>query len=174
MGQGTPTMTDADLIKLALDDVRARQKALLDLILFQDQQAMGLLRLYVTLGLAAASGAVAVLLGPSTFPFALGISLLAAVAPLFAGAVYCFRAAQAASVGFPGLHPSFWKWASDPQIEPADMRDAYLNQLSTSMDLNHDLNDRLGGLIKIAKLCGGVSPIVTLIAGLIAYGLTVN
>ena len=50
-------MSEFDKLKLALDDIRARRKALLDLIVLADQQAMGYLRLYVTLGLATASGA---------------------------------------------------------------------------------------------------------------------
>ncbi len=47
-----------DQLKVAIDDARARQAALLQSIYFNDQQALRLLRLYVTLGLAAAAGAI--------------------------------------------------------------------------------------------------------------------
>ncbi|WP_267423178.1 hypothetical protein [Methylobacterium sp. GC_Met_2] len=162
-------MTEADLTKLALDDVRVRQKALLDLILFQDQQAMGLLRLYVTLGIAAASGSLATIFSNEAWKSALGAGLLVAVAPLSLGTAYCFRATWAASIGFPGREPNFWQWASHPDIEEGGVREAYLAQLSDSMEVNHGLNAKCATLIKWAKLCGALTPAVTVFIGLVTY-----
>lgn len=164
-------MTEADLTKIALDDVRVRQKALLDLILFQDQQAMGLLRLYVTVGIAAASGSLATIFSEDVWKIALGAGLLAAVVPLSIGTSYCFRAAWAAEVGFPGREPSFWQWASHPDIEEGGVRDAYLHQLAAALEVNFKLNVKSAHFIKSAKLCGALTPAVTILVGLVTFGI---
>ena len=56
-------MPNSDLLKIALEDARARSTALLQLIFLTDRQAMALFRLYVTIGMAGLSAGVAVLNG---------------------------------------------------------------------------------------------------------------
>ena len=69
-------VSNFDKLKLALDDIRARHKAVYDLIVLTEQQALSFLRLYVTLGLAAASGAVTGIVGNASISTALGGGLL--------------------------------------------------------------------------------------------------
>ena len=101
-------MLTADEMRFALDDARQRQAALLDLIYSIERQAGSLLSLYVTLGLASASAATAILLGTIKVPAAVGFGLLAAVVTLLIGSWFCFGAMKSALVGLPGRGADFW------------------------------------------------------------------
>lgn len=159
-------MKDADLLKLMFDDVRARQKAVLDLILWQDQQAMGLLRLYVTLGTATASGVAATI--NTNDRFALGVGLLSGTVMLIFGAICCFRASWQAKIAYPGREPSYWKWFFDPRVPLNLARDGYLDVEQGKINVNHELNANIAREIWVAKWFGAAAPIVTLVVGALA------
>jgi hypothetical protein len=164
-------MDEADKLKLAFDDMRVRHKGLLDLIVLTDQQALGLLRLYVTLGAAAASGAVAVLSGETVIWTSASIAFAAATVVFLVGAIFCFRAMGMATVGLPGRGADFWMWAFDPHIDIADIRASYLSEVELSLAINRKLNASTARELAIAKKCGIVAPAITGLVGLIAFGI---
>ncbi len=63
---------EKDDFKTGIEDVRARHAAVVSLIYLADRQALQLLRSYVTLGIATASGAAAGLSGATMVPRAAG------------------------------------------------------------------------------------------------------
>ncbi|NKM99455.1 hypothetical protein [Rhizobium leguminosarum] len=94
-----------DDLKIALDDVRARQTALVNLIIFTDQKAMAVFRLYVTLGIAAgAAGAASFFRNDALLEFARW-AMVATACWLALGALFCFRAMSRASINLPGRGP---------------------------------------------------------------------
>lgn len=160
-------MSDEDLLKLAIDDIRARQDAVYDLVLSQDKQAMELLRLYVTVGLAVASGAVAMLSNPDRFP--LGVGLLCGLVALVVGIVFCFRATWQAQIAFSGRDAKFWEWASHPSITTADLQAAYFKAADENLKTNRRLNVETAREYWIAKWCGVASPILIAFVGLAVF-----
>lgn len=159
-------MLNDDYLKVALDDARARQTALLQLIYFTDQQAMGLLRLYVTIGLAAAAGAAAGLGPEAWLPKAVSIGLGFAAAALTIGCFFCFLTMRTAQVGLPGRGPEFWRTA----MELSDLDHVvaqYLEELEAGQRRDRETNRRSGKSFERAKWAGISAPALALIAGLV-------
>src|SRR5690606_29655615 len=102
-------MLDTDQLQVALDDARARQTALLQLIYFTDQQAMSLLRLYVTIAVATATGAATGFAPNSWIPMAASIGLTVVSIALLVGCYFCFQAMKTAELALPGRGADFWK-----------------------------------------------------------------
>jgi len=164
-------MSEFDKLKLALDDIRARYKALTDLITFTDQQAMGLLRLYVTLGLATATGAASSLFGLSPIRIELAWGLVAATICFLGGAWYCFKAMETARLGLIGRGPEFWQWAFEDGIEDRHIIDAYFKAAKAGIEGNRVLNEKTAGYLKRGRQLGPLALIATLLFSLITYGL---
>jgi len=160
-------MTD-DEFKLVIDDARHRQTALLNLIVFTDQQALGLLRLYVTIGVAAATGAAVGFVGNDAIPFVVAGGLAGVVIALFVGIIYCYRAMQTAEIGLPGRGADFWKAAiGQPDITYADAVSQYLSELENQQARDRHTNGITAGALKRAKWAGAAALAVALAAGLI-------
>src|SRR4051812_44797217 len=97
--------------RTAIEDARARQSARIALIATNHAKAYALLRIYMTVGTATASGAIA-LLTSQTPRAALGWALFAATAVTVAGAAACLAAMRAGDIGLPGRDADFWQWAA--------------------------------------------------------------
>src|SRR6267378_2329459 len=119
-------MLDKIDAKVIIDDVRTRHAAVLQLIYFTDTQATSLMRIYVVIGLAGASGAAAGLSNSATIPRAMGVAFAAAAITAVIGAALCMRAMAPSDVGFPGREPTFWRWAMDQGLSDADAIATYL------------------------------------------------
>lgn len=149
--------------RFALDDARQRQAALLNLIYSIERQASDLLRLYVTLALAAASAATASVVTKSSILSVLGAPLLAAVFALSIGSWFCFRAMKSAPVCLPGRGADFWIWAQDTRITFEDAAKAYLTELKDRQTRDQRLNRLTAEDLAMAKRIGIATPIIAII-----------
>ncbi|MCD2183659.1 hypothetical protein [Rhizobium sp. GN54] len=153
-----------DDFKLIIDDVRARQAALVNLIIFTDQKAMAVFRLYVTLGIAAGvTGAASFFRRDELLEFARW-SMVATAIWLAIGALFCFRAMSRSSINLPGRGPEFWQWALHSENDQQEVADAYLNELKERQKSNRDLNERTAAALDIAVKMGVATPIITAVA----------
>ncbi|MGH6736339.1 MAG: hypothetical protein ACRECX_09710 [Methyloceanibacter sp.] len=159
---------NADQLKLAIDDARHRQIALLDLIYSTDTKALGLLRLHVTIGMAAAAGAVAGFTSTSSIPKSVAVGLIAAVVALFVGCVFCFRSMRSAKVSLPGRGADFWKAALDNKVTVPVIADQYLSELANGQERDRETNRVTARDFAIAKWAGIVSPALALVTGLLS------
>lgn len=62
------TLLDKTDFRTVIEDARARQAARVALIHANDNKSIALLRLYMTIGIASASGAIALITVSSPFP----------------------------------------------------------------------------------------------------------
>lgn len=165
------TEVSADILKVGLDDARARHAAVVNLILFTDSQALGLLRLYVPIAIATASGAVASFSSGSAIPKAAGIALAAVTIVLIVACAYCFRAMNSSAINLPGRGAEFWRWAAE--ASNGQMFSAYMQNLQEKQVANNELNHRTAGHLARAKRCAVVMPMVALLAGALALAIGV-
>ncbi|KKX30264.1 hypothetical protein [Rhizobium sp. LC145] len=149
-----------DDFKLALDDVRARHTALVNLILFTDQKAMGVFRLYVTLGIAAGAAAAASFFRDDALLVFARWSMAMTALWLAVAAFFCFRAMSRGSINLPGRGPEFWQWAMLPQVETKSAMDAYLEELGGRQALNRRLNENTALYLDIAVTMGIATPLI--------------
>ena len=110
----------------------------MSLVLFIDTQAMNLLRLYLTIGAAAASAAVAGLSNSAPIPFVTSWALLGVTAAMLLGSWFCFRAMQTSDISLPGRGSEFWVWASREDVTREAVFDSYLQNLVTETKFNSD------------------------------------
>ena len=155
-----------DLFKVGLDDARARHAAVVNLILFTDTQALGLLRLYIPLGIATASGAVASFSKNPTIPVAAGVALAAATVCLIVASWLCFRAMATTKINLQGRGAEFWEWAADQSA--SDTFRHYMQNLKAKQAENNKLNARTARMLDFAKKCAIASPAFAAVAGSIA------
>ena len=156
--------------QFAIEDARVRHAALLQMLLFTDTQAMSLLRLYATLGVAAASGATAGFVGSFlTVPDPFAFALFGAAAVFFVGCLFSLWAMRTANVSLPGRGAEFWLWATDPKVTFDHALDSYLKELAGKGDMNLAVNTRAAFHLRSAKRCGAWSPVVAFAFGLGAY-----
>jgi hypothetical protein len=161
-----------DELPIALEDARTRHQSLIDLILFNDQQAMSLLSVYVTLATAAAGLALTTLSAEPLIPMAAAVGLATSVVLLFAASFFCFWAMPPATMALAGEGADFWLWAvREEQVAFKRAALDYLERLNASQGLNRDLNANAGYWLKMAKRLGIVAPIASLIVGVAAYGV---
>lgn len=166
-------MLTADETRFALNDARQRQAALLELIYSIERQAGSLLSLYVTLGLASASAATAIILGTIEVPTAVGVGLLAALVMLLAGAWFCFGAMKSALVGLPGRGAEFWTWAHHPDNDFAKVAQQYLSVLQAKQDRDRKHNQATAKSLAWAKRMGILTPLAALVGTVLAHWLPV-
>ncbi|GEM_PF-2273648 len=162
----TPKFKDDDW-KIAIEDARFRHNAVLGLIYAADNQAMGLLRLYLTIALATSTGAASSLLEGSKIPPTIGFSLLAVTATLIWSSWQCFKTIEVADINMPGRGAEFWLWAADNNIERKKYAYEYLKTLAEKHKLNNQINNRQTRALRRAKLGGISSPVIAFIAGAI-------
>lgn len=164
-------MPELDALKMAIDDARVRQAAVLQLIYFTDQQALGLLRLYVTLGLGAVAGTAAGLGPDAVIPRAAAMGLAGAALVLFVGCFLCFRAMQSAQLTFPGRGADFWRAAlfASEHVELCGIVKQYLEDLTIGQTRDRETNKRTAAALKHAKWAGLAAPATALIMATIAF-----
>lgn len=155
-----------------LEDLRARHQAVVDLIYFTDTQATTLLQLYVTVGLAIATGGVTALAGAAPLPIAAGWGLVAATAPLLAGCYFCLLATGARSynLNLPGRGAEFWSWAALEGVDQRMVLEAYLGNLRDKQAANNQVNTQTAAALKRAKYAGAATPLVFVLASALAFG----
>ena len=163
---------DKDDFRTIIEDARARHAAVVALIYFNDTQAMNLLRLYLSIGVASASAAVAGLTQTTAIPFAVGCALGAATAVVLLGAVLCLMAMASGAINLPGRDPDFWLWGLDPQIEKQNVLRKYLENLAEKAKTNRDLSERGAIALKYAKYCAVAAMVAASVVGAIALRLT--
>ena len=105
-------MFDNDDWKLAIEDTRFRQNAIVALIYSSNNQALGLLRLFSVIALATATGAVTSLAAGEFSP-AVGWELLSLTLVLVWSSWQCFRALEVGDIDLPGRDAEFWLLAAD-------------------------------------------------------------
>lgn len=154
--------------RTVIEDIRVRQAALVTLIYATDVQAMALLRLYATLGIATVSGAIAGLSSSSIISQPLGLGLIASTVVLMIGAALCLRALKADKISLPGRTSDFWIWASLSNVERDSVLAAYLKTAEEFYLLNRGLNIKTANALKWAKHCSVFAPGAALLVGVAA------
>ncbi len=162
---------DKDDFRTILEDARARHAAVVALIYFNDTQAMNLLRLYLTVGVATLSGAIAALTKDTVIPIATGWALAATTGVMLFGSILCLLAMASGTINLPGRDADFWLWGLDPQVEKTDVLKRYLENLKEKAETNRGLTERSGIALKYAKYCVVAAIIAAACAGALALRL---
>lgn len=162
------TIEDLDL-RTIIDDARARHAALVALIYSGDAQAMGLLRLYATLGIATVSGAIAGFSGTAAIATPLAAGLAGAAAVLLTGVALCLRAVRPTEINLPGRSSDFWRWALEDAVTPKDVVSAYLANLDERRPVNQQANRDAATALKWAKRCAAVAPVAAAVTAAATY-----
>jgi hypothetical protein len=158
-------MLDDAHMRFAIEDARVRHKAVIDLINASSDQAIRFLSLYVTLGLAAGSGAIALFARSTSIPTPVAFGLLCALAPLLAGCLFCFQTIKPAALTLPGRDPEFWLWAARDDVSQEQAFNAYLGNLNEKLAANRKLNEETATALTRAKSCGVLAVVVAVLAG---------
>lgn len=152
--------------RVIIEDARMRQAAVVALIGAIDSQAMRLMRLYVTLGVASAAAGIGTLFAKEpALPAALGWALLGGTASLGAGMWLCFRVMKPGPISLPGRRPDFWLWAMRDDVASDDVLRAYLQNLSEKIAQNDRVNKAMASQMKWAKLAGLLAPAIAIVIG---------
>lgn len=152
--------------RVVIEDARHRHLAVVALINAIDAQAMRLLRLYFSLGIACAAGAVSVFFAEKiALPLPLGWALLGALVCLTGGAYLCLGVMKSTPINLPGRKADFWLWALDERVGDAEVVRAYLENLKEQNRKNDDLNAALSAKFSRAKMAAVWTPIVAAFAG---------
>lgn len=164
-------MLEKDELKIAVEDARARQAALVQLVYFIDTQAMNFLRTYITIQAGTVS-AIAIAAGSSwSFKVPLIGSLLGLLVSTLIGSFYCFHTMRTVSITLPGRGPEFWKWGLDDEVPHDDVAVAYMDSLEETMTKNRAINEASSKALEKAKLFGMLSAFVGLGGGLVAVAI---
>ena len=123
---------------------------------------MGLLRIYLTVGIALAGAAT--FAASSSWPVAVAAG--AAIFPIALGSALCLAAMVPGRVSLPGRDPDFWLWALEVDRESA-MR-AYLENLQTKSKANRAFNQQTATALKYAKGCGPFALLAAAVAAAVA------
>lgn len=161
-------MLDKDELKIAVEDARARQVALVQLLYFIDTQAMNFLRTYITIEAAAVSAIVAASASNWSFKAELIAAALGMLLALIAGSYYCFYTMRTVNITLPGRGPDFWIWGLDRAVPHDDVALEYMTALQETMQKNRAINEKSSRSLERAKLSGVLSPFVALGFGLVA------
>jgi hypothetical protein len=157
--------------RFAIEDARTRHAGMLELVAATDQQAMSLISLYVTLGLATASGFVASIAHDGAIPDVLTFPLLGATIMFVLGTYNCFKTLETARVNLPGRTADFWLWASSDKITSVKAFQEYLTVLQSKHALNDSLNLNCALSVRKARQYGLAAPVVAVAIGIAIEGL---
>lgn len=153
--------------KAIIEDARTRHAAVVTLIYLLDAQALVLLRLYATVGIATGSGAIAGLIESTTaIPRPLAWSLLSITVVLIIGSVLCLVCLRSTRINLPGRDPDFWQWAIESNTKPSQVLLEYLENLKIKAADNLSSNFISSQALKWAKACCAIAPLVGLVVGL--------
>ncbi len=161
-------MSELADLKVALDDMRARQLALVNLILFTDQKAIALFRLYVTIAIAAGATAAAGFFKTDALMQFTRWSLLTAAVMLAIGAFQCSRAMASTVITLPGRGADFWEWAIGASDD--DILNAYIKEAMARQKNMRTVNERTAKTLANAVRLGVSTPVVAAIAGMVPIG----
>lgn len=163
-------MINPDDWKIAIEDARHRHAAVIAVIYFTDSQAMALLRVYVTVGLATAAGAVASFTGSAAaLPQPVGFALASATIMLAVASWFCFRAMDTTSINPPGRGAEFWLWVIEQDVARDDFARRYLQNLVTKTEANLAINKLTSSRLSRARKCAVWVPLVSLAVGVGAH-----
>ena len=162
-------MLEKDDWKFALEDARFRHNALMQLIYSGDNQALVLLRLFLTMSLAAAGGALSVFLDSWSLPIEVAYSLSAASLLLLSAAIACTFAIMGEPVNLPGRGADFWLWAADKTVEREEVFQSYLRNLNEKHQVNRRRNDKQANALLAAKIGGLTALPVAVLVGATTY-----
>ncbi|MDP3410179.1 hypothetical protein [Bosea sp. (in: a-proteobacteria)] len=170
----------SDLAKFALDDVRQRQKAILDLVYAIDRQAMTLLGFSVTLSVATGSGAF--IIGGKVFiegdhrPFMVSafFALMTLAVGFIAVACWCLAVMKSRNLDFAGRNSTFWLQVFREGWDEAWLIQEYLNQVATTDkitkggadEMAKDLRDARGLAVATFLTAVGVAALAPFIQAL--------
>lgn len=158
-----------EMLIVAIEDIRARHDALRELIVLADQQALGLLQMFIPVASAAATGAVIGLTGATLLPAAITVSLSVVTLLLLVGSLVCLRAMNTATIGLSGRDGAFWRWASLPEISAEDVGSEYFLAAEESIRINRCHNENTARLLMAAKRIAIWTPAIALVAGGITW-----
>lgn len=159
-----------DVIKVVFDDVRARQSALLGLIYFVERQAMNLLRLFITAGVAMVAAFAAGVQSVNPILHSLYPSALAGLVLTTVGAAFCFRAMKTVELNLPGRGAEFWLWLLDnPHVETTAQLRFYLEDLEKQQADTRVVNVSNARSFERAKKVAVLTPPAMLLAAVVAY-----
>jgi hypothetical protein len=161
-------MLERDELKIAVEDARARQAALVQLLYFIDTQAMNFLRTYITIEAAAVSAIVAASASSWSFKPELIASAFGMLLTLITGSYFCFHTMRTVNITLPGRGPDFWLWGLDRAVPHDEVAIEYMNSLNETMQRNRQINEKSSKSLELAKLFGVLSPFVGLGGGLVA------
>jgi len=161
-------MLERDELKIAVEDARARQTALVQLMYFLDTQAMNFLRTYITIEAAVVSAIVVAISNAWPFKVELLGSLFGLFGSILVGSFFCFRTMRTVTIILPGRGPEFWTWALDKEISHDEVALAYLQSLEGSINENRRINEASSKELDRARFCGLLSPFIALGGALIA------
>ncbi len=147
--------------RTAIEDARVRHAAVIALIYHTDQQAAGLLRIFLTVGVAAVSACFATASTMRPVAYALGGAAVMTVI----GSVFCLLAMRSGKMRLPGNEPDFWIWAMQDEVSQGSVLRTYLEQLQSGASMNAKLNRKTAGALKYAKVMVVASILAALIAG---------
>ncbi|MCV9934774.1 hypothetical protein OIU35_00215 [Boseaceae bacterium BT-24-1] len=148
-------------LKNILDDVRARDAALLNMIVAIDNHSLALFRIYVTLAVALASAAV---VGSASTTGRVDAWTVwgagSAALGLALACHFCILSIRSVKLGVPGKNADFWQWAIREDVTYEAMLEAYLQYSDQTQQQNYRVNDHSTKCLKIAKRLGVASVIV--------------
>lgn len=163
-------MLSEDQLRFAVEDARVRHEALIQLIYFADTQAMSLLSLFSTVGIAAGSATAAGFATEPVIPFPIAMGLGGAALILLIGTIYCLMAMQTTRLSLPGRGAEFWIWAMHDKISAGHAFAEYFKNLEAESKRNQATNVRSASQLGKAKLCAALAPLAALGFGLLSYG----
>lgn len=162
-------MLEKDDWKLALEDARFRHNALMQQIYAGDTQALSLLRLFLTIAVAAAGGALSIFLGTWELPSEIAWALCSAILLFLASAISCTTAIMGGAVNLPGRGAEFWLWAASEDVEREHIFRSYLTNLNEKHDTNRRRNDKQATALLFAKIGGLAALPVSVLVGVGLY-----
>lgn len=151
--------------RTVIEDARARHTAVIGLLYFTDTQAMLLLRLYVTLGIATVSGSAAGFSSSQFVSRPVAWALVTASLLFVLGSSICLWALRGVVINLPGRKADFWKWAIRDDVDRQQILAAYLDNLEGKNEINDKANRNSAGALSWAKVCGALAPLIALIVG---------
>ena len=140
-----------DLEKIAIDDTRHRQKALFDLILSVDRQAMTFFGYSISISAGSGTAFLAGTYGSYRLTFPIAASLTIVFIGGVAAAYFCLRAMRTGNIAAPGRTADFWEWALRGPKENKVVVEAYLAELRSKYNHNEKLNASMANDLKRAR-----------------------
>ncbi|MBB3146324.1 hypothetical protein FHS21_002739 [Phyllobacterium trifolii] len=162
-------MFENDDWKLAIEDTRFRQNAIVALISSSNNQALGLLRLFSVIALATATGAVTSLAAGEFSP-TVGWELASLTLVLVWSSWQCFQALEVGDIDLPGRNAEFWLLAADNENDRPTFSRQYLEIFKERYQTNRRVSERQARALRKAKLGGIIAPLIGIgVGALLAF-----